>query len=170
MRRRLYLRLGAAGLHASLDQVIDRTGRRLAAEVRAAVLAANDGLCCHCRVQVATEVDHLNGPSNDRINLQGLCHGCHIAKTMATLEPMGPLDYEVRDDFLACVYADTSCRPCYDEKVWQGIYQRLLANTRQWHAHAVAEVESGYFGDGSTGTIDDIEHGYYLQLLAERED
>ena len=32
------------------------------------------------------------------------------------------------------------------------------------------EFEAGCFGDGSTGTEDDYEHGIYLQMLADRDD
>jgi hypothetical protein len=32
------------------------------------------------------------------------------------------------------------------------------------------EFEAGSFGDGSTGTEDDYEHGIYLQMLADRDD
>jgi hypothetical protein len=32
----------------------------------------------------------------------------------------------------------------------------------------VDEFESGSFGDGSTGTEEDYEHGIYMQMLADR--
>lgn len=55
---------------------------------RAEVLKAQP-LCVHCKragwITAATEVDHeaphSKGGSDDIVNLQGLCHDCHAAKT-----------------------------------------------------------------------------------------
>lgn len=64
---------------------------------RATVLRTNPWCACkgceHCGdqprgscLEVATEVDHViplneGGASTELANLQGLCHGCHVAKT-----------------------------------------------------------------------------------------
>ena len=49
----------------------DARGRALPQGVREEVLAANGGLCMACNAERATEVDHVDGSSSDRANLQG---------------------------------------------------------------------------------------------------
>src|SRR5688572_6619512 len=51
----------------------DEDARRVAPELRAEVLAANSGLCVICSQRPAEELDHIDGPSPARDNLQGLC-------------------------------------------------------------------------------------------------
>jgi len=65
------------------------TGRRLQA-MRRELFAANP-LCVECqragRVRLATQRDHkvplAEGGSDDPGNVQGLCHDCHEAKSLA---------------------------------------------------------------------------------------
>ena len=53
------------------------------------VVLADEPLCRHChaagRIEPASEVDHIlplsKGGTNDRENLQPLCHRCHSFKT-----------------------------------------------------------------------------------------
>lgn len=84
----------------------DRRARRLTSETRQLVLDQNAGLCRSCNELPATEVDHIDGSSNDTSNLQGLCHDCHTAKTTNSFTPMTPEAKVKRDRFLALVLAD----------------------------------------------------------------
>lgn len=57
--------------------------------LRAAVLAG-EPLCRHCAARgltvIATDVDHMNGPADNRIEaLQPLCKPCHSRKTQADM-------------------------------------------------------------------------------------
>ena len=76
--------------------------RRLEPKMHAAVLAANDGLCCLCSKQPSTEVDHIDGPSGNREDLQGLCDKCHHDKTAQRFEGLtSPCSYP--DNPSACL-------------------------------------------------------------------
>ena len=65
------------------------TGRKL--QRLRAELFARDPLCAECkrqgRVKLATQRDHIQsleeGGADDDSNVQGLCHGCHDAKSKA---------------------------------------------------------------------------------------
>jgi hypothetical protein len=185
--------------------------RYVAPKLAGIVKAANGGLCCKCGEQPSTQVDHMNGPSNERENLQGVCEPCHDAKTQATfgfpmerdgddveqaaaaddgkssvtrdvdsplgvysfLLPVEPEEEGIRDAFLLRVTNEPPSRAC-DHGNWDEQRRPLLAQTKTWcKAEAEAEpdeMESGSFGDGSTGTEDDHEHGIYMQMLADRDD
>ncbi|MBN2176676.1 MAG: hypothetical protein JW722_03360 [Demequinaceae bacterium] len=101
-------------------------------------------------------------------------------------------DKEVRDAFLALVERVEPKMAAHDERTWDGRWRSLLAETREWarseqgetyvgkHGSSRAastkegleqdDTDAGEFGDGSTGTVEDYEHGVYLQMLAERDD
>ena len=53
-------------------------------QLRAEVIA-QEPICRVCRIAPSAEVDHIlplkRGGSNDRANLQALCHACHVTKT-----------------------------------------------------------------------------------------
>jgi 5-methylcytosine-specific restriction endonuclease McrA len=144
--------------------------RRLDEATIAAVLAANDGLCCACNARPSAEVDHIDGPSGEPQNLQGLCRGCHQRKTAESFRPMEAEHRATRDAFVARVNRETPLRASDDELNWERQWPSLLAQTRSWAGPSSREEGSGYFGDGSTGLTDDFEHGVYLQMLAERDD
>ncbi|GEM_PF-4328288 len=144
--------------------------RRLEPKMHAAVLAANDGLCCLCNKQPSTEVDHIDGPSGSRENLQGLCDKCHHDKTAQRFEPMTTGDKVIRDTFLARVDHEPPLRASDNDETWKARQPSLFAQTRAWCHPQVDEFESGSFGDGSTGTEEDYEHGIYMQMLADRVD
>ncbi|MDX6309820.1 MAG: hypothetical protein QOI06_2866 [Nocardioidaceae bacterium] len=144
--------------------------RRVDPGVRSTILAANDSLCRMCNSAQATEVDHIEGPSSRAGNLQGLCHDCHMKKTEQRFGLMTPEHAQVRDAFMLRVYDDPPSRACDDERSWNERWPVLLAETREWCERESGNLDAGYFGDGSTGTVDDFEHGIYLQKLAERDD
>ncbi len=79
----------------TLKQRADEIGRTLAlngaawAKLRESVLNM-EPLCRHCKamglIVAATEVDHMNGPDDNRLeSLQPLCKSCHSKKTQADL-------------------------------------------------------------------------------------
>lgn len=61
-----------------------KTGRALQ-RMRANVLLESDCMCVLCKVAAATEADHIipleQGGLDEELNMQGLCHECHAAKT-----------------------------------------------------------------------------------------
>jgi 5-methylcytosine-specific restriction endonuclease McrA len=116
--------------------------RRLPAAVRTEVLAANGGKCCRCDLAPATEVDHINGPSADRRNLQGLCGPCHDAKTQTSYRPMEVEQLQLRDAFIKRVEANPPLRACDDAEAWKSgkAQRREAARAWQWAQLDLIEV------------------------------
>lgn len=112
----------------------DAKERHLDPATRAGVLAGNHGLCCVCNRAPATEVDHIDGPSGERENLQGLCDPCHNKKTAQHFEPMTDEHKAVRDAFLARVWRTEPLRASDDDVSWKGTWRSLLAQTKAWCA------------------------------------
>ena len=83
---------------------------------------------------------------------------------------MSEADAATRDHFLSLVDQSAPQMASHDEISWPDEWRPRLAETREWASSMLGEDEVGYFGDGSTGTVDDFEHGEYLQMLAERND
>jgi hypothetical protein len=83
---------------------------------------------------------------------------------------MTPEDKVIRDAFLARVASEPPVRASDDDLTWDKRWRSLLAQTREWCEMKLGEVDAGYFGDGSTGTVDDYEQGIYMQMQADRDD
>ena len=58
--------------------------RHLAEAVRQQVFTRAHGLCAQCGSR-GTDVDHIQGDSNDLVNLQLLCRPCHNRKSVSCL-------------------------------------------------------------------------------------
>jgi 5-methylcytosine-specific restriction endonuclease McrA len=110
----------------------DETARRVSSVLRAQVLTAAGGMCAACGQRPAIEVDHVDGSSGARENLQGLCGPCHRAKTAARLGPMSPDQLAVRAAFISRVEARSPARACDDDVGWNDRQPHLLERTRAW--------------------------------------
>lgn len=110
----------------------DHVERRLPRRFKAVVLSANDGLCVGCNLRPATEVDHIEGASGDRANLQGLCHECHTAKTAESFVPMSDAHRLIRDQFLQLVWRNEPLMAAHDEQNWSQDWRALVRQTRAW--------------------------------------
>lgn len=62
------------------------TARRIPDKVRAEVFARDDGRCVLCGAP-ATEIDHIDGDSNDPSNLRSACGDCNLGLAQAKLVP-----------------------------------------------------------------------------------
>ena len=55
--------------------------------MRHTILRRDNGMCCLCNAELASEVDHRlplwQGGTDDEANLQAVCSGCHDIKTKA---------------------------------------------------------------------------------------
>ena len=109
----------------------DEEARSVAPTLRAEVLAANDGRCVICNYQPALQVDHIDGSSSDRNNLQGVCEECHFAKTRQRMQPIvDPAHEAVRQAFLDRVNAGEPERACDDDESWEREWPELQAAAR----------------------------------------
>jgi 5-methylcytosine-specific restriction endonuclease McrA len=138
--------------------------RRLSADVRAEVLADNGGRCCICNAAAASEVDHIDGPSSERSNLQGVCGPCHHVRTVAHFKPLATEHQAVFDEFRRCAEAPQPLRLCHDEKRWPSLWPALMADARLW-CEVGGEVP-GYFDDD---TIEDFEEAWYFRKVMLRD-
>lgn len=93
--------------------------RRLPPDVRAAVIARDQGRCTVCG-QRGEEIDHIAGDSADLANLRLLCRRCHRKVTGQHLRriPDGHPLLRLHADLLRRIHAPTPPRPC-DADDWQ---------------------------------------------------
>ena len=167
------------------------SARRISAAVRAAVIERDDGRCQSCG-EAGTEVDHVDTTDNTNLeNLQLLCHHCHMTKSQLNLRPAPPEIRAIAAALHLRVTVEPPLRLCDDVVRWPAEWRRLKSERRARLLDELAELgfdrndfpgvswadmwdaaldDGGYFGDGSTGTIEDIEHGWYLRELAARDD
>ncbi|MCW2904136.1 MAG: endonuclease [Streptosporangiaceae bacterium] len=119
----------------------DSEARRVPPRLRAEVLASNNGLCVACNQRVAEEVDHIDGSSSARENLQGLCASCHHAKTAARMRPMGRDQLAARDRFILRVESEPPQRACDDDLYWDEDQPRLREKAQAWFWSDAEEIE-----------------------------
>lgn len=101
--------------------------RRLPPDVRAAVIARDQGRCTLCQ-RPGEEIDHIAGDSADPNHLRLLCRPCHRKITQQHLRriPDGHSALRLHTDLLARIYAPTPLRPC-DAENWAQTW-RVAAN------------------------------------------
>ncbi len=78
----------------ALGNGYDATARRLSPETRAAVIERDRGMCVMCG-QPGEEIDHIDGPSSDLMNLRFLCKECHRFVTEEHIKPI--VDEDTKD-------------------------------------------------------------------------
>lgn len=113
----------------------DEKARQVSDLKRQQVIERDEGLCQLCG-DVGTEIDHIDGDSDDLDNLQLLCDDCHNEKTRANMVLVGPGDerYEEilarENELRSRIDAPTLLRRCDDESNWKSIFQELIRE--QW--------------------------------------
>jgi hypothetical protein len=120
--------------------------RRIPLAVRRAVRERYKGLCQECG-EPGTDIDHIDGSSNELENLRLLCKRCHNEKTLSKFVLLPPEDEEegaeirARDVILRLrVDALTPVRICDDEKLWRATSKQIMAERR----HALREERLKY--------------------------
>lgn len=144
----------------------DEKARYVSPERKQQVIKRDGGLCRLCGA-VGTEIDHINGDSDDLDNLQLLCHDCHSEKTEASMVPITP-GHERYEEILARanelrarIEAQTPLRPCDDEANWNDIYRELLKEQRELLRRIKEDIE------GKARNVDPIEEERITQELNE---
>jgi hypothetical protein len=175
------------------------SSRRLSPETRAAVIGRNKGRCVLCGA-IGTDIDHIGGSSGDLSNLQLLCKECHRRKTKASFELTSPEKAaEGRAIWRKRVLAERPQRLCGDPErlkvEWRGLKSqrhRYLIDELRDHGvdprgfpgvswsdlwDDIEDEEAPDFGvwDDDDGpplgaSLEEIDHYYYLQDLAKRDD
>ncbi|TFD68439.1 HNH endonuclease [Cryobacterium gelidum] len=134
-------------------------GRRPSSETRRKVIERDEGRCQSCG-KLGSDLDHVDGSSDDPSNLQLLCGPCHRVKTS---EAMKPADDESRALILVLslsrVMPDEPVLLADDEEAWADQW-RKLTNERK------ARFEESLL---AVGFIIPSKHLSRLQLIAARE-
>ena len=110
--------------------------RRIPIELREAVIAHNDGKCQVCG-RPGTDIDHIDGDSNDLNNLQLVCRKCHNKKTISQFIQVGPEDerywivQEKRIQLDTRIDAEEPIRLCDNEENWVNIYKQIEAERKK---------------------------------------
>lgn len=134
-------------------------GRRPSPETRRKVIERDEGRCQSCG-KPGSDLDHVDGNSDDPSNLQMLCGPCHRVKTS---EAMQPADDESRALILALnlsrVMPEEPQLLADDEEAWADLW-RKLTNERK------ARFEESLLAVGFTIPR---KHLSRLQLIAARD-
>lgn len=108
-------------------------GRRPSAAVRKEVIERDNGRCRSCG-KPATDLDHIDGNSDDPSNLQMLCRRCHRDKTLAALSAGNEVDVESRALLIALAVSRVNPNQprllADDETQWEGIWSGLKADRK----------------------------------------
>lgn len=105
--------------------------RRISARVRKTVIFRDQGRCQICG-RPGTEIDHIDGTSNDPSNLQVLCIKCHNQKTDSHIKKVSPNDPRFQEidqkgwELEARVHADKPLRECDDPERWSERWREIL--------------------------------------------
>lgn len=143
VRKAIQTRIGFANTEKGY---YDEKARSLSVVLRKKVLERDKGLCRNCGA-VGSEIDHINGNSNDIDNLQLLCNDCHTEKTQAgiihiTLEHPRYEEIQTRNDELRSrINAPIPLRLCDDELKWNETYQQIMAGQRQLLKQIKEDIE-----------------------------
>ncbi|WP_244937134.1 HNH endonuclease [Leptospira selangorensis] len=109
--------------------------RTIPQKVRKQVIIKSHGLCQSCG-KLGTDIDHIQGSSNDLSNLQLLCILCHNEKTISNFRKVDPLDPKFGSIFLKNLDLDKRIKNrkpfkiCDDFKKWESSF-RGISNERK---------------------------------------
>jgi 5-methylcytosine-specific restriction endonuclease McrA len=110
-----------------------RTDRQLSDSIRQEVISRDQGRCQKCGAD-GDAIDHIQGSSNDLLNLQLLCFKCHNEKTKAGFTPISPQSHPVqwakREILISRVRSIDPIRIC-DHPGWDKLWQSVLKTRRQ---------------------------------------
>jgi 5-methylcytosine-specific restriction endonuclease McrA len=99
--------------------------RHLDANTRQAVGERDDGKCLLCHAP-GEEIDHIDGDSNEPVNLRLLCKPCHREVTEARLVPIrGPEQIALLAEIRRRCEAPVPERPC-DHEDWHRVWRRWI--------------------------------------------
>lgn len=133
--------------------------RRPSAETRRNVIERDNGRCQSCG-KPGSDLDHVDGSSDDPSNLQMLCGPCHRAKTAESLRPS---DDESRALIFALyrsrVVSDEPQLLAADEGEWAGRWRPLTNERKARFENSLLEV----------GFAIPRKHLSRIQLIAARD-
>lgn len=111
--------------------------RRIPLPVKRAVRERDKSLCQECD-EIATDIDHIEGSSNELDNLRMLCKRCHNKKTLSKFVPLPPegerdsAEIRARDVILRLrVDSLVPMRICDDEELWDATSKQIMSERRQ---------------------------------------
>lgn len=105
-------------------------GRRPSADTRKEVLERDNGRCQSCG-KPGTDVDHIEGSSDDPSNLQLLCGSCHREKTFQAMTPADDKSHALVFALnLSRVIPEEPRLLADDEEAWPDLWRKLTAERK----------------------------------------
>ena len=127
--------------------------RRLSSNERQEILDRDNSTCQVCG-EPATEIDHINGSSNDPSNLQALCKACNLAKrALKTVSRIDNPDewkivQAIHEELAMRIGATTPLRACDDEARW-GKSSAAIRGKRRIVQHVITELNDSGMKDAA---------------------
>jgi len=124
-----------------------KTARRLSAKQRDDVMSTAQGKCAICGAP-GNEIDHIKGSSSESVNLQLLCHECHLEKTHDAMGPAPEALVEgVYRPMVRRARNEVPNQPCdstdWDHKRWAAKEPKFPQVVRAWSLEFREELEGG---------------------------
>jgi 5-methylcytosine-specific restriction endonuclease McrA len=119
--------------------------RILTKEIRSTIIARDKGLCQICR-KPGSEIDHIEGSSNELSNLQLLCHKCHLEKTMAKIKSIDSTDPEYLNKVGKHVELDLRThyseplRECDDPELWNRRSREIVQKRKEEYSSYIKTI------------------------------
>ncbi|HEA65173.1 MAG TPA: HNH endonuclease [Candidatus Aminicenantes bacterium] len=122
-----------------------RKERHIPKQLREAVIARFNGLCAICG-NPGSDIDHIDGNSNDLNNLQLLCRSCHNKKTKEKIKILTPGDkryFEVLEKRQNLDFRIDSPEPnleCDDEVNWPKVYRKIISYRKNLYYSSLTPI------------------------------
>jgi len=112
--------------------------RTISAELRKGIFERDQYTCQRCGVE-ATQIDHIDGSSNDPSNLQALCADCNLERVTENLtvitKETNPEEWVRLEQFYSSIAlriaAPTPVRICDDSDNWEKLWREILKTRRK---------------------------------------
>lgn len=107
--------------------------RRLSQELKLFIMNRDNGLCQICKVEPATEIDHILGSSSDSENLRAACGRCNTGRREMVVATDADKQAEIRarrKEFITRVNAVEPMKLCDDPNNWQASERQIRSNRK----------------------------------------
>jgi hypothetical protein len=139
--------------------------RHLPEDIRQTIFKRDDYLCRLCRKKPATQIDHINGSSNNPSNLQAVCADCNRKKMYANLRRATSkeekLIIELYLSMAARIASPFPLLACDNQDAWKKMQPKITAARKRAFKEIQDEIETA--DDESWENTD----GYVAHVMAK---